>query len=58
MLAGILLHIIKLKTVYSVRNISEISLQLKYCRNIFVKYCKIYHHNITSSTLWNIFEGK
>ena len=33
------------------RNISEIisniSLQLKYCRNIFVKYCKIFHRKIT-----------
>ena len=25
----------------------SISLQLKYCRNVFVKYCKIFHVNIT-----------
>ena len=35
-----------------VRNISYISLQLKYCRNIFVKYCKIFNRKI----FWNISE--
>ena len=34
-----------------VRNISNISLQMKYCRNIFVKYSKIFHRNITILTL-------
>ena len=41
-----------------VRNISNISLQLKYCRNIFVKYCKMFYRNIKISTVWNIFENK
>ena len=29
-----------------VKNICNISLQLKYCRKIFVKYCKIFDRNI------------
>ena len=33
-----------------VRNISNLSLQLKYCRNIFVKYCELFHCNITILT--------
>ena len=33
-----------------VRNISNLSLQLKYCRNIFVNYSKIFHCNITILT--------
>ena len=41
-----------------VRNISNLSLQLKYYRNIFVKYCKIFHCNITILTFWNIFVNK
>ena len=41
-----------------VRNISNVSLQLKYCRNIFVNYSKIFHYNITTSTFWNIFVNK
>ena len=33
-------------------------MQLKYCLNIFVKYCKIFHRNIKILTFWNIFENK
>ena len=32
------------------RNILDISLQLIYCRNIVVKYWKIFHRNITVLT--------
>ena len=38
-----------------VGSIFYISLQLKYWRNIFVKYCKIFHRSITISTFSNIF---
>ena len=31
---------------------------MKYCRNIFVKYSKIFHRNITILTPWNIFDKK
>ena len=31
-------------------------MQLKYYRNIFVKYWKIFHRNITILTFWNIFK--
>ena len=41
-----------------IRNISNISLQLKYCRNIFIKYCKICHRKFTILTFSNIFENK
>ena len=41
-----------------VRNISNLSLQLKYCRNICVKYCKIFHRNIRILTFWNIFKNQ
>ena len=41
-----------------VSNISNISLRLKYCRNIFVTYRKIFDRNITILTFWNIFENK
>ena len=41
-----------------VRNISNFSLQMKYCHNISVNYCKIFHRNITILTFWNIFENK
>ena len=33
-------------------------MQLKYCRNIFVEYYKIFHRNITILTFWHIFENK
>ena len=38
-----------------VKNIPNICLQLKYCRNIFSKYCKRFHRNIIILNLWNIF---
>ena len=38
-----------------VRNISNNLLQLKYCRNIFVKYCKIFYRNFTIFPFWTIF---
>ena len=31
---------------------------VKSCRNIFVKYYKIFHRTITISNFWNIFENK
>ena len=33
-------------------------MQLKYCLNIFVKYCKIFPRNIETLTFWIIFENK
>ena len=41
-----------------VRNISNLSLQLKYCSNIFVNYSNIFHCNITILTFWNILVNK
>ena len=40
------------------RNMSGISLIFHCNWNILVKYCKIFHRNITISTLCNIFENK
>ena len=41
-----------------VKNISNISLQLKYHRKIFVKYWKIFRPNIKIWIFWNSFEIK